>query len=93
MKRLQISRSAFYGGTGDRGRSCVVCGQWHGQSLIRPLITSRIEEDNLVTLRGNTRTEATALNDRGRLADSTPWAHVSSAPARSRTGAGARHHD
>ena len=46
------------------------------QSLARPLITSHIDEESLVTLRGNTRLEATAANDRGRLEDSTRIEHM-----------------
>jgi subtilase family serine protease len=42
----------------------------------RPLITSRIVEENRVTLRGNTRPEATALNSRGRLSDGTRIDHM-----------------
>ena len=38
------------------------------QTPARPLITSRINEENLVTLRGNTRQEANLVNDRGRVA-------------------------
>jgi subtilase family serine protease len=46
------------------------------QSVARPLITSHIDENALVTLRGNTRPEATAENDRGRLADATRLEHM-----------------
>jgi subtilase family serine protease len=46
------------------------------QSLVRPLITSRIDENTLVTLRGNTRAEAIAANDRGRLDDATRIEHM-----------------
>jgi|SRR5579863_2062859 len=46
------------------------------QSTVRPLITSRIDENDLVTLAGNTRPEATADNDRGRLADATRIEHL-----------------
>ena len=46
------------------------------QSLVRPLITSRVDENTLVTLRGNTRAEAIAANDRGRLDDATRIEHM-----------------
>jgi hypothetical protein len=42
----------------------------------RVLITSRIDESKLVTLRGNTRREANAKNDRGRVDDSFPMPHL-----------------
>ena len=40
------------------------------------LITDQIDENNLVTLGGNTRPEATAANDRGPVADSFPMEHL-----------------
>ena len=46
------------------------------QTPIRSLITTRTDETNLVTLRGNTRPEANALNDRGLLPDSTRLDHM-----------------
>jgi subtilase family serine protease len=46
------------------------------QTPARPLLTSPINEENLVTLRGNTRAEATAANDRGRVADATRIDHM-----------------
>jgi subtilase family serine protease len=42
----------------------------------RSLITARTEENNRVTLRGNTRSEAIAANDRGRVADTTKLEHL-----------------
>ena len=39
-------------------------------------ITQAIDENNLVTLRGNTRPEANARNDRGRVADGFAVEHV-----------------
>jgi subtilase family serine protease len=42
----------------------------------RSLITARTEENNRVTLRGNTRSEAIAANDRGRLPDATRLEHM-----------------
>ena len=46
------------------------------QSPVRPLITSRVDENTLVTLRGNTRAEAIPENDRGRLDDATRIEHM-----------------
>src|ERR1035438_5409165 len=46
------------------------------QTPARPLITSHISEETLVTLRGNTRAEANAVNDRGRVADATRMEHM-----------------
>jgi len=46
------------------------------QSAVRPLITSSIDEETRVTLRGNTRPEANAVNDRGRLDDATRLEHM-----------------
>ena len=44
--------------------------------VARALITQQIDENNLVTLAGNTRPEATAANDRGAVADSFPMEHL-----------------
>ena len=43
---------------------------------VRALITQQIDENDLVTLAGNTRPEATAANDRGPVADSFPMEHL-----------------
>jgi hypothetical protein len=48
----------------------------YAQIQERSLITARTEENNRVTLRGNTRSEAIAANDRGRLADTTKLEHM-----------------
>ena len=48
----------------------------YAQIPARSLITARTEENNRVTLRGNTRSEAIAANDRGRLPDSTKLDHM-----------------
>jgi hypothetical protein len=40
------------------------------------LITEKVDESRLVTLPGNTRPEASAENDRGRIADSFPMEHM-----------------
>ncbi|HEV2222503.1 MAG TPA: kelch repeat-containing protein [Candidatus Acidoferrales bacterium] len=42
----------------------------------RRLITQPIDEGKLVRLEGNTRPEATAANDRGRVADTMPMEHM-----------------
>jgi|HubBroStandDraft_1064217.scaffolds.fasta_scaffold46778_2 subtilase family serine protease len=42
----------------------------------KPLISLPIDENNRVVLRGNTRPEATAVNDRGRVEDSLPLDHL-----------------
>jgi subtilase family serine protease len=47
-----------------------------GASSSRILITEPIDETQLVTLAGNTRPEAKAGNDRGRLPDSFPVEHM-----------------
>ncbi len=43
---------------------------------VRALITQQIDENDLITLAGNTRPEATAANDRGPVADSFPLEHL-----------------
>jgi subtilase family serine protease len=43
---------------------------------IRPVITESIDEARLVTLRGNTRPEANARNDRGAVPDALPIEHM-----------------
>src|SRR5579871_3246366 len=40
------------------------------------LITQPVDESKLVTLAGNTRPEATAANDLGRVDDKTPMEHM-----------------
>ena len=40
------------------------------------LVTAPVDETRMVTLSGNTRREATALNDRGPVADSLPMQHM-----------------
>ena len=42
----------------------------------QPMITGPVVEPNFVTLSGNTRPEANAANDRGRVADSFPMEHM-----------------
>lgn len=41
-----------------------------------PLLTQRIDESKLVSLRGNTRSAANAINDRGRVADDFAMEHM-----------------
>lgn len=41
-----------------------------------PLVTSQIDVTKTVVLHGNTRPEATALNDRGKVSDSLPMNHL-----------------
>jgi subtilase family serine protease len=49
---------------------------WSGQWRSRSLITERIDEFHRVTLRGNTRPEAVARNDRGRVWDGFRLEHM-----------------
>ena len=51
--------------------------EWPGATPPIPiLITRKVNESDLVTLPGNTRPEANATNDQGRLADSFPLEHM-----------------
>jgi subtilase family serine protease len=51
--------------------------EWPGSVPPIPiLITGTVDETELVTLLGNTRPEANATNDQGRLADSFPLEHM-----------------
>ena len=76
MKKLEISKGFFAFGLACAASLTAFSGSGRAQGLLRPVITARIDEGNLVTLRGNTRTEATASNDRGRLEDATPMGHM-----------------
>ena len=49
-------------------------GQFGGSR--HTLITERVDEAKLVSLRGNTRSSANAANDRGRVVDNLPIEHV-----------------
>jgi hypothetical protein len=51
-------------------------GQAQTATLARTLITENIDESKRVTLQGNRRPEASAKNDRGPVADSTPMDHM-----------------
>jgi len=63
-----------------------ICSAWAAQAdrttatiennQVAPLISGRIDDRNLVTLRGNTRPEANAKNDRGRVADDFRLDHM-----------------
>jgi len=46
------------------------------QAQTRPLVTQAVDENNLVTLRGNTRPEAVPGNDLGRVADDLQMEHM-----------------
>jgi hypothetical protein len=54
----------------------VAPAQAQGGGQIRPRITEPLDESRLITLAGNQRPEATAENDRGPVADSTPMEHM-----------------
>src|SRR6202167_1296847 len=69
------------------GCACAVFGfalvLWpsaHAQQSVpspaQPMISGQIVETNLVTLSGNTRPEANAANDRGRVADNLAMPHM-----------------
>ncbi len=49
---------------------------YSGGQHTQPLITQPIDETHLVTLGGNTRSEANANNDRGPVADNLPMEHI-----------------
>jgi len=51
-------------------------GVLYAQAPVRSLITGTTDENNLVTLRGNTRSEANPQNDAGRVADETVMDHM-----------------
>lgn len=46
------------------------------QAATRPQITGPIDADQRVRLTGNTRPEATAANDRGRVSGALPLSHM-----------------
>lgn len=49
---------------------------WAADSPSRSIITKPVDETQLVTLAGNTRFEAKARNDRGRVPDDLPLDHM-----------------
>ncbi|HVN10024.1 MAG TPA: protease pro-enzyme activation domain-containing protein, partial [Patescibacteria group bacterium] len=53
-----------------------VSARAQGQPAPHPRILQRIDEGNQVVLRGNTRAEANARNDRGLVADDLPMDHL-----------------
>jgi subtilase family serine protease len=59
---------------------CTLCLAPYLQAAVgtppRPLITQVLEENNRVTLNGNTRPEANATNDRGLVADDLQMGHM-----------------
>jgi subtilase family serine protease len=55
---------------------CTVSLFAQSAALKRPLITQSIDENNLVTLRGNTRPEVRPANDRGPVADDLQMEHM-----------------
>src|SRR5208282_5655614 len=60
--------SSSYSGFSPAGSS--------GPEASRALVTASIDESAVVTLRGNTRPEANAANDRGPVADDFPMTHL-----------------
>ena len=51
--------------------------EWPGATPLIPILVTRtVNESELVTLPGNTRPEANATNDQGRLADNFPLEHM-----------------
>jgi len=69
------SRFNVFGLAAVAALTVLACGGM-AQTPTRPLITSRVDENTLVTLAGNTRSEATTENDRGRVADATRMDHM-----------------
>ncbi len=76
--RLRISRALLMG----LAALGLTLGAWrtepaHAQTgAARVLIVAPVDESQRVTLAGNTRPEAKAANDRGRVADSLPLQHM-----------------
>ena len=61
----------------SRARSHVGCvRRGYAITARQPLVNGRIDETQLVTLRGNVRPEATASHDLGQVADSMPMNHL-----------------
>jgi subtilase family serine protease len=56
--------------------TATVRAQVESRSPKRPLITESINEENRVTLKGNTRREANPLNDRGQVAEDFAMEHM-----------------
>ena len=70
-------------GDGDLGRGCgarpVTLAEAYAQTSVgpaRPMITQQVVETNAVRLVGNTRPEAIAANDRGRVPDNLAMEHL-----------------
>ena len=64
------------GSVGFASPRTMPASQANSQTVVRPLITSAIDDNQLVTLVGNTRPEAKAKNDLGRIADDFPVEHI-----------------
>ena len=71
-----MSKRGYVFGLAGLAAFTILAGSALAQSTARPLITTKIDENDLVTLQGNTRPEATPENDRGRLADATRMDHM-----------------
>ena len=70
-------KSRFYSGrAGVAALITIFASVGVAQNTPRPLITSSIDEETRVTLAGNTRSEANAVNDRGRMDDSIALDHM-----------------
>ena len=72
---MMATRVCVFGLAGLAALTVFACSGM-AQTPARPLVTSQIDEQTLVTLEGNTRPEATAVNDRGRVADATRMDHM-----------------
>jgi len=71
-----MARVPFYSGLAGAAALTMFAALGMAQNPVRPLITSSIDEESRVTLHGNTRSEANAVNDRGRLSDATRVDHM-----------------
>jgi subtilase family serine protease len=56
--------------------SALVLGTSTAQAQGRRMVRDKVDDNDRVTLRGSVRPEATAENDRGAVADDTPFEHV-----------------
>jgi subtilase family serine protease len=75
---LQILRAEhrFVLGAALAIAAVAAAGAARAQAPAQPLIVGAIDENRTVTLVGNTRPEATAVNDRGAVPDSLPLKHI-----------------
>jgi hypothetical protein len=76
LRHLGLAAAAF--AVIALGFACSTSSNAQGMAggLEGPLITSAVNESQLVTLPGNTRPEANAANDRGPVADDMPMEHM-----------------